>query len=891
MNRAYLIRALAVSTLSTLVACSGGRAVSSASVFSATPAASAPVTSSAAAAPGLPSSGSAPVVPLYQSAAFTVWPDRVEQGPYVARAESATLITSTYQSPASRSFNRRIEFKFALNGRDNELPVGVNHTLVLFPEGGRVVESPLIEFGKLLDQQTPVPSGSFLEPNTRLRLRLDLRAMRRAFRTQGYFDTFNGQRIFQQEFKGVFVAGSFEPLGWDFDNLAARPQFQLRDPDGDGLYEIELLLNPGSELTTATATTDSAAAPRPAPEVREWRQTRNISSMPRYTSGQPLVDALWNLSLEELLLDIRPDKTLMAGAKWDGVWTRDISYAIVLSLAHIRPDLAMNSLRRKVAPDGRIVQDTGTGGSWPVSSDRQTWALAAWEVYAVTGDEAWLRYAYDVITRSLAADERTVARPGELVRGESSFLDWRQQTYPRWMQPADIYESRCLGTNVVFARTYEIVAQMAARLGLKNQAHTAPAATAAALTASINESLWAEGEGYYGQFRYGRPTAAQLSPRWEALGEALAVVVGTAPPERATTIVKRAPALLWGVPTVWPGQPDVPPYHNQSVWPFVQAYWNWALARQGAGDALSHGLAALYRPAALFLTNKENLNAFDGDFKGTEINSDRQLWSVAGNLAMVTRVFFGMEFQPDKLTLAPCVPAAYAGEKVLTNFHYRGSLLTLRLRGTGNKVKFVALDGQLIPAAEIPASLTGAHQLVVQLANEPLPTGPPVRYVEPTAEAFGPEPVAVPATALVASVEPTKQVRSGPSDLHPRGFTGSGYTVLSRTENTRLDLAFKLPKGGRYAIDFRYANGAGPVNTDNKCALRTLLIDGKPVGPVVLPQRGAGEWSAWGWSNTTVLDLGAGEHIATLAFEPQDENMNAERENTALLDHMRVWRP
>ena len=36
-----------------------------------------------------------------------------------------------------------------------------------------------------------------------------------------------------------------------------------------------------------------------------------------------------------------------------------------------------------------------------------------------------------------------------LVKGESSFLDWREQTYPKWMQPADIYESENLGTNAV----------------------------------------------------------------------------------------------------------------------------------------------------------------------------------------------------------------------------------------------------------------------------------------------------------------------------------------------------------------------------------------------------------------------------------------------------------
>ena len=386
--------------------------------------------------------------------------------------------------------------------------------------------------------------------------------------------------------------------------------------------------------------------------------------------------------------------------------------------------------------------------------------------------------------------------------------------------------------------------------------------------------------------------ADYLSARWEGQGEALALLYGIAPPDRAASSIKNAPALSWGVPTIWPGIPDVPPYHNQTVWPFVQAYWNWALARNGAGNALTHGLAALYRPAALFLTNKENINAFNGDFKGTETNSDRQLWSVAGNLAMVTRVFFGMDFQADQLAFAPCVPSNYPGEKTLTNFRYRAATLTLRLRGTGNRLKGVTLDGQPVLVAAIPATLRGAHEVLLELTNEPLPPGPPVRYVAPVTEAFAlPEPAPVPATALVARVQPPRPVKSGPEKMRPAGYTGAGYAVVSGTENRALTVSFKVPKAGRYALDFRYANGSGPVNTDNKCALRTLKLDGKAIGPVVMPQRGAGEWSDWGFSNAHLVDLAPGQHTVILSFEPGDENMNADGINAALIDYLRVWQP
>lgn len=60
------------------------------------------------------------------------------------------------------------------------------------------------------------------------------------------------------------------------------------------------------------------------------------------------MNVLYRLSLEELMLDILPDSTFMAGKKWTGVWTRDISYSIIISLAAIEPNIARNSLMQKV---------------------------------------------------------------------------------------------------------------------------------------------------------------------------------------------------------------------------------------------------------------------------------------------------------------------------------------------------------------------------------------------------------------------------------------------------------------------------------------------------------------------------------------------------------------
>ncbi len=71
-------------------------------------------------------------------------------------------------------------------------------------------------------------------------------------------------------------------------------------------------------------------------------------------------------------------------------------------------------------------------------------------MYKATGDKDWLLEAYGIIKNSIDDDLKNVYdNITGMVRGESSFLDWREQTYPKWMQPADIFESENLGTNAV----------------------------------------------------------------------------------------------------------------------------------------------------------------------------------------------------------------------------------------------------------------------------------------------------------------------------------------------------------------------------------------------------------------------------------------------------------
>ena len=871
-----------------------------------------------------------PERPLWQSAAYSIYADSVVQGPFHARALSATELTSNYRSPANAFQSPQIGFKFSINGKDNELAPGQDNLFLAVPRpGGGSLETPIIVFGQRYVDPTPVPADVYLAPNTKLKIRLDMRPVLEAFKKQGYYTTYKGDKLYKQDFKQVFVAGNTAPLSWDFDNLVNKPELEMHDPNGDGIYEVTLTLNaPTDAKTTATS----------------WKKSINTADFPQYSSPYPLADALYNLALEEARRAVEPDSTLRTGKEWGGVWTRDVSYSIILAQATLQPKVAMNSLMRKVTPEGRIIQDTGTGGAYPCSTDRMIWAVAAWEIYKVTGDEAWLRKIYPIVKQSIADDRRNAYDSATgLVRGESSFLDWREQTYPRWMQPVDIYQSENLGTNAVHFQANTVLAEMARQLG-ETAVATAHEQAAATIKAGMNQHLWQEGAGYYGQFLYGR-NFLSLSPRAEALGEALSVWFGVADESRAKTVVSRTPTTDFGISCIYPQIPGIPPYHNNAVWPFVQSYWALAAAKAGNEASLTESMAAIYRPAALFLTNKENFVAQNGDFAGTQINSSNMLWSLSGSIGLVYKVLFGMQYEADRLVFRPFVPQAFQGERKLTNFKYRQAVLDIELLGFGNIIQTITLDGQPLAGATVPATLTGRHALRIVLSSQ----APAAALVNKMANLFTPntpdvtlknsylswvaqpdakhykvlkdgqlvatistpeyaaaspyaeyQVIAVTATGLesfaseplrVGGAATERQVQletvAAKATQPYKGFTGSGFIEINTTKNRTLTIPVTVPEAGLYAVDFRYANGNGPTNTNNKCAIRSLRMGSKQLGTIVLPQRGVEEWSNWGFTNAVLVQLPKGTHQLTLAYEPANTNMNGEV-NQAMLDYLRV---
>lgn len=654
---------------------------------------------------------------------------------------------------------------------------------------------------------------------------------------------------------------------------------------------------------------------------------------PQYRGDIPILEAAYNLALCELEENSSSDGLLMTGKAWQSVWTRDIAYSVHLSLALAAPVRSAHSLRSRVC-NGEILEDTGTGGSWPVSTDRVAWALAAQSVYLNTGDRDWLQWACAVLQRTVARDNEIIFREDGLPRGETSFIDWREQSYPDWMSPADIAASCALGTTALHARARRILADMLTELGDREEA-SLHRAKADRLKALINEHFWQEERKQYGSFLYGR-LFESLAPRSDALAESLCILFGIAEGTRAEAVMANLPRTSYGTPVYSPFKTSIPqPYHNRAVWPFEEAYTLWAAGTVGNLDAASLSMASLLRAALLFGTNKENFSLpHRGDCFGTALNSDRQLWSLAGMLSLFYHNIFGLSWEGDSLIFNPTVPREYGGNHWLTGIRLRGFTLDIRVHGYGSEICACMINGQDAPPV-IPADATGHFIVELELnpiedslgnapafpsaafdLAEPQPvknerglTWDPVEgadsylifrngspFTQVTETHYTPLPSAATAQYQIQAVsaDGRESFLSEPhwlslpdecQTLTPAfiGREGHEYPIeggqawLDTKPDTRC-LSFsplRIEESGDFAVELQYCNATESKRDGNTCALRDLFADDTFCAVIPLPHNTERSmWADFSLSSPVRIHLERGIHRLSLQFTERDRNIN-----------------
>ncbi|MGH8180701.1 MAG: Six-hairpin glycosidase-like protein [Steroidobacteraceae bacterium] len=566
----------------------------------------------------------------------------------------------------------------------------------------------------------------------------------------------------------------------------------------------------------------------------------------RTQTASPLFDALFAMAQEDLSKDSVADITdaafdhgqpipcrcFIAGRQWPFVWTRDVSYSIDLGLWRFDPARARTSLLFKISPPRAgpasrglyVMQDTGSGGSWPISTDRVVWFLGASHLL---DEPAFADTVYRALTDTLAQDRDFVFDPRiGLYRGETSFLDWREQTYPAWTAHDVVFiaQSSALSTNVLHYQALQLAAAMAGQRG-----HAAASALyarqAAALKQAINAHFWRPDRGLYMSY-IGGPLEPQPFDAYDLLGLDLAITSGVADPQRAVASLQHYPAWPAGSPVIWPEQRDQPIYHNRAIWPFVSEYTLRAARRTGDPSLIALEVRSQMRGAALNASNMENYSLLSqsthvpGALGGPVVDSPRQLWSVAAYLDMVVRGVFGLQ---DDDRVAPQVPIS----------------LVPMLFGSGRQISLY-LDGRSI-VLDRPADLGGAllvaggiqHQgntTEVQLVARPARAAPP-----PMRPMYRTAPAAAPAQPLptASGAGPAARV-VGPWPRH-----------------------WKASRDGGYVAWLDYSNGHGPINTGITAAVKRIEVRcaGTPpqVLPVVMPQS-----EGWQASTTIRFDADAG---------------------------------
>jgi hypothetical protein len=554
--------------------------------------------------------------------------------------------------------------------------------------------------------------------------------------------------------------------GWFFSLLAlaavpsgAQSSFTfpayVQDPAGQA-ETVEVRVATESGAARRFTLTTSAGQRDDGPKVRNIVEARGALAV---HSSSLLFDALFAQAIDDARLDsvssIRDAaynagqpilcECFQTGEKWTYVWTRDLSYSAYLSLALLDPLRVRNSLQFKTSPfrpgvmpaelpagTVQIVQDTGSGGSWPVSSDRTAWALGAEAVLNTLQGSARTRFEVEAnraLRGSVEADRAAIFDASDgLYTGEQSFLDWREQTYAPYVLKdlTQLAQSKALSTNTLQYRALRLVSALA-----RDRGETALAARygrwAEALKIAINRHFWLADYGLYASLLTADAPAIPVA-KFDLLGEALAVTSGIADFARAREIVAHYPHAPFGPPVYYPEQPDVAIYHNRAGWPFVTAFDLEAAAQVVNVAVADNAFDSLVRAAALHLTNTENLEWLTGRSQyddGPVINSPRQLWSVAGYIDMVAKVVFGYHVEKRGFRIRPFLTTHMrtvlnGDTATLENLSYKGRELTIELHLPPAEAAGyyppaqITLNGRAVTGLISPSELKPENKIVVR---------------------------------------------------------------------------------------------------------------------------------------------------------------------------------
>ncbi|MBE6735064.1 MAG: starch-binding protein, partial [Ruminococcaceae bacterium] len=495
----------------------------------------------------------------------------------------------------------------------------------------------------------------------------------------------------------------------------------------NGLTEDDsrVIANTGDHILTSETGSD-----------REWAYDPAIvgEAPVFYAPNTPLAEAAYNLTMEEIFKSINHDETFgdvfYTGTNWHKVWTRDTALSMQYILSWMFPEISTNCANAKVVgKDGNLTfeEDTGTGGSYPVSTDRIIMMLAVWETYLADGNEETLEFFYEVASNTIKQDYTVVYdKEAGLFRGETCGLDHRDKTYGDWTGEDDqngivnIAESKAASTNIIYCQAMKILSEAATILGKDAEEAKAWADLAADLEEAISTRLWHDELGTYASWEYPDWMGSPLAYKQDVLANGYAVWYNIGGQEKADSIMSNHTLVPFGANTVYPQKnaqrwTDYK-YHDSGVWPG----WEALLMIGAVNNANENNLLAeeiwnsCIRGAAACLTNYEVIDYETGE----GLHSTQQLWSVAATMAGYYRVLFGMEYTTEGITFDPYVPQWMEGPFYIGNYKYRDAALDISLYGKGDTIDAIYVNDEKVENDYVlPADAQGDYFIEITLKD------------------------------------------------------------------------------------------------------------------------------------------------------------------------------
>lgn len=397
-----------------------------------------------------------------------------------------------------------------------------------------------------------------------------------------------------------------------------------------------------------------------------WSRLRHTEKYPEYESDQPLIDALYNRAIENIE---RGDISLSQHTAW-ATW---------LAISYLNPEAAADSLNSRIK-DGEILSQQHAL-EWPVSSDRSVWILAAYELQRITGDKKTHEQTETIAASTLRDDTLACRDPRSgLMYGSQTYLLPQPALYPEWMDPTDIYQSPCLGTNVT-------IAAAAKTTGMTDLSQS--------ISKAVTENMWQPNLGYFSAYLYCYPYPIQLQAT-DNMAQAIGVVFDVFPADTAQQLISNSPVYSDGIPTLYP-MPRI--YRNESresIKPLTQSLWTLA---------------------AMKTRNEKAFNLSFGSLIKMNVTDRRANFFASGVAATIFRGFAGMRFEENGISFNPYIPVSTGGYKRIKNFRYRDAAINIFISGTGDSITSFTIDGHQQQRYFLPDSLKGQHTVAIEITK------------------------------------------------------------------------------------------------------------------------------------------------------------------------------